>query len=291
MSNDAGRLAGKVAIVGGAGSRGAETGRVGTGRAMSVLFAQEGASVGLMDFDADRARHTLDAIQSEGGDGFVLQGDVTSEADLERVVSETMKRHGRLNVLVNNVVGWEGSSTPVTELTEESWDRQMALGLKSVVLTCKHAIPAMIESGGGSIISIASVAGMLAHGTPGYGAAKAGMIMLSRDITFQYGRDGIRANVISPGHIHTAGEDAPMTPLREFRRDIAPLGIEGTAWDIAWAAVFLASDESRFIAGFNLPVDGGVTNMAPLMARSDIIGGAWALKGNERRPAVSRVKV
>jgi NAD(P)-dependent dehydrogenase (short-subunit alcohol dehydrogenase family) len=282
-----GRLAGKIALVAGAGSRRAESGRVGTGRAISVLFAREGAVVGLLDYDRDRALETLTALEGEGGEGFVLQGDVTSERDCRRVVAELLERFGSLDVLVNNVVSWEGSSTPITEITEESWDRQLSLGLKGVVLLCKHAIPAMIDTGGGSIISVASVAGMVAHGTPGYGAAKAGMIMLTRDLAFQYGKDGIRANVLSPGHIFTDGADAPMTPLRAWRTQVAPLGVEGTAWDVAWAAVFLGSDESRYISGYTMPIDGGVTQLGPMMARSDIIGGDWGLDEIRRRPAIA----
>jgi NAD(P)-dependent dehydrogenase (short-subunit alcohol dehydrogenase family) len=277
-------LAGKVALVDGAGSRGASEGRVGTGRAISVLLAREGATVGLMDIDPARARETQTAIEAEGGESLILEGDAVDEGDCARIVGELVDRYGSLDILINNVVAWRGATTAITDLDAELWDHQMSLGLKSVVLMCKHAIPAMAASGGGSIISIASVAGMLAHGTPAYGAAKAGMIMLTRDIAFQYGRDGIRANVISPGHIYVDDPDGPASPLRDWRRDVAPLGIEGTAWDVAWAAVFLASDESRFISGLNVPVDGGVTQMAPFMARSDLIGGDSYVEGMDRRP-------
>jgi NAD(P)-dependent dehydrogenase (short-subunit alcohol dehydrogenase family) len=279
------RLKDKVALVVGAGSRGSEQGRVGTGRAISILLAREGATVALMDFEAARGQETLDAIEAEGGQGFVLQGDATSEADCARVVAEAFGREQRLDVLVNNIVAWQGVQTPITDIDPESWDLQMELGLKTMVLMCKHAIPKMIGSGGGSIISVGSVAGIRAHGTPAYGAAKAGMEMLSRDIAFQYGRDLIRANVISPGHIHTAPFDDEMTPFRQWRSDITPLGIEGTAWDIAWTAVFLASDESRFISGINIPVDGAVMAMAPLMGKSDIITGEeHAMEGLNLRP-------
>ncbi len=291
MARQSGRLAGKVALVTGAGSRAARENLVGTGRAIAILFARQGARVCLMDLDEGRARKTLREIERDGGDAFVTTGDVSLEDDVKRVVAETVERYGELTTLVNNVVSWGGGRS-VTEIDIAAWDEHFAVSLRSVVLTGKYGIPAMIDSGGGSIISIASVAGMLAHGTPAYGAAKAAMMMLTRDIAFQYGRDGIRANVLSPGHIYTpliasVGQDA-VGPLRDWRRRVAPLGVEGTAWDVAWAAVYLASDESRFVSGLNIPIDGGVTSMAALMTRSDIISDAEAISGLNRRPQISR---
>jgi NAD(P)-dependent dehydrogenase (short-subunit alcohol dehydrogenase family) len=154
---------------------------------------------------------------------------------------------------------------------EEAWDKVMAINLKSVLLMTKAALPLIIQRGGGSVINISSVAGIHSYGGIGtaYSSSKAGMIMLTRDIAVGYGRNGIRANAIAPGHIWTpmiAGTTSPEA--REQRRKAAPLGTEGNAWDVAWTAVFLASDEARFISGVCIPVDGGLTQTAPLKAHS-----------------------
>jgi NAD(P)-dependent dehydrogenase (short-subunit alcohol dehydrogenase family) len=262
----AGRLAGKVAIVTGAGAEGEA---IGIGRAIAVVLAGEGARVCCVDLDPARAEATAARIRSQGGDAFAAAADVSRDADCERVVAEAAGRHGRLDVLVNNV-----GISPASKLEpfdEAVWTRVLDVNLKSVVLMCRHAVPRMAGGGGGSIVNISSIAGMRASGALAYGAAKAGMAQVSRDIALAYGRAGIRVNTIAPGHLLTAHIAPRLTAeLRARRRKVAPLGIEGDAWDVAAAASFLASDEARFISGVELPVDGGLTAIAPL-AGADLI--------------------
>ena len=175
-----------------------------------------------------------------------------------------MQHYGRLDILFNNV-GTYGSGK-VTEMEEDVWDRQMAIGLKGMAFMCKYAIPRMADSGGGSIINISSIDGIRAGFRPNvpYGAAKGGIIALTRHAAVHHGRESIRVNCIAPGHIHTTFVSSISEDERERRRRIAPLGVEGTAWDIAWAAVYLASDESRWVSGVVLPVDAGLLAGSPL---------------------------
>jgi NAD(P)-dependent dehydrogenase (short-subunit alcohol dehydrogenase family) len=252
------RLNGKVAIVTGAGSRGPG---VGTGKAMAILFAREGARVALVDLFPERAEETLSTIQDEGGDAFVLAADVTVEEDCERVVRDAVERYSRLDILVNNVATNEGFG-PLHEVDGAMWDHVLVVNLKSVVLMCKHALPVFASGGGGSIVNISSVAALIsAGGTEAYSASKAGMLRLSADLAVAYGRQGVRVNAILPGGIDTpmvAGQQPGHT--ERFRR-LVPLGITGNAWDVAWAAVYLASDEARFVTGTFIPVDGGFTQL------------------------------
>lgn len=257
------RLADKVAIVTGAGSQGQG---VGTGRAIAFLFAAEGAKVCLVDREAERAEETLAMIRAAGGEAFVSAGDVTSSDDCARIVTETVARYGSLQLLVNNV-GIATAAQPFERFEEALWDRVLAVNLKSVYLMCRCAAPHLIASGSSAVVNIASVAGLQGYGSAAYGPSKAGMVQMTRDLAVQYGRQGLRANTVAPGHIFTPmlvgvlGDEA-----REQRRQVAPLGIEGDAWDIAAATLFLASDEARFITGACLPVDGGVTEIGPLAA-------------------------
>lgn len=255
------RLVGTVAIVTGAGSSGPG---IGTGKATAILFAREGARVCLVDLFLERAEETQARIQDDGGEAFAVRADVTDSAGCSEVVRSVRERFGQTpNVLVNNV-GVRGERKPLHLLDDTSWDAAIAANLKSVMLMSKSVLPGMIDGGGGAIVNIASVAGIVAYGTPAYGAAKAGMIMLTRDLAAMYGRYGVRVNAISPGNVHTPMVAQTMTSqVRERRRKSSPLGIEGDGWDIGWAAVFLASEEARFVTGQNLPVDGGVTQMGP----------------------------
>jgi NAD(P)-dependent dehydrogenase (short-subunit alcohol dehydrogenase family) len=260
------RLSGRVAIVTGAGSQGPG---VGTGKAISVAFAREGAKVCLVDLHPERARQTSQAIADAGGDAFVHAGDVTDSGACARIVEATMKRCGRLDVLVNNV-GVSGGDGEIWEMDEQQWARRLDANFKSCVLMTKHAMRALIDSGRGSIVNISSTAALLASGgTFSYGPGKAAMIEFTREIAVRYGRKGVRANVICPGHIvtpHVAGffDEA----AQETRRKVAPLGIAGDAWDVATAAVFFASEESRFITAACLAVDGGVTQTMQLTAHA-----------------------
>jgi NAD(P)-dependent dehydrogenase (short-subunit alcohol dehydrogenase family) len=249
-----GRLASKVAIVAGAGSRGPG---LGNGKAAAILFAREGASVLCVDAQVERAEETVGLIKGEGGRASAFAADVTKSADCRAMVAAARERYGGLHVLHNNV-GIE-SRTDVLETTEADWDRVMTVDLKSMLLTTQAAIPVMAEAKGGSIICVSSVAAMRGHGRTAYAAAKAGVIGFMRSVAAQVGRQGIRVNAIAPGMVWTPMVENLGPEARERRRQASPLGTEGTGWDVGWAAVFLASDESRWITGQTLVVDGGVT--------------------------------
>ena len=256
------RLKGKVAIVTGAGSSGPG---VGTGKAAATLFAREGAKVLLVDQVGQRAEETLVSIREEGGEASVFEADVTREQDCEAMVDAAAQRYGSVHVLFNNV-GILGRGN-VVEVKEEDWDRVLAVNLKSMMLTSKFVIPKMVEGGGGSIINVSSIAGLRAgSGGPSmsYSASKGGVIALTTSMAVHHGRDNIRVNCIAPGHIYTPMVSAMSEETRDLRRRAGPLGTEGTAWDIAWAAVFLASDEARWISGVVLPVDAGLLATTPL---------------------------
>jgi NAD(P)-dependent dehydrogenase (short-subunit alcohol dehydrogenase family) len=258
-----GRLKGKTAMVTGAGAKGDG---FGTGRAIAVLFAGEGARVCLVDRDEEAAAGTLRMIEKIGGEAIVSPGDVTLVADCARFVADTLSSFGKLDILVNNV-GVASRSGPVDTLDMDDWQRVLDINLKSAVLMARAGVPALRQTGGGAIINIVSIAGMLAYGGLAYGASKAGMIQLTRDLALSHGRDGIRVNAIAPGHIYTPMLDGLIpAEMREVRRKAGPLALEGDAWDVANAALFLASDEARFITGISLPVDGGVTTVGSLEA-------------------------
>src|SRR5436190_634356 len=254
-----GRLAGKVAIVAGAGASGAV---IGNGQATAILFAREGAKVLCADAIEERARATVELITKEGATASALRVDVSQAADCKAMVQAAIERYGRLDILDNNV----GISVraDVLEVTEEQWDRVMAVNVKSIMLASKYAIPEMKKNGGGSIINISSVAGLRANQSTPYTTSKAAIVGLTRSMAGDHGRDGIRVNCILPGLIY-----GPMTAprmddeIRRKRREAGALGTEGTGLDVAWAAVFLASDEARWITGVALPVDAGFLVMSP----------------------------
>ena len=265
---DNGRLAGKIAIVVGAGSRGD---LAGTGYATAMLFAKEGAKVLLVDNNRERAEMTLNDIVAAGGIASVHQADVTSEAACEAMVESCRELYGGLHILFNNVATY--GMGMVTEVDAAGLDRAFALNLKSMMLSCKYAIPLMKSSGGGSIINVASIDGLRAgfsRNVP-YAVTKAGAVQLSRVMAVHHGRDNIRVNSLAPGHIHGAFVRHLDEQTQSLRRKAGPLGTEGNAWDVAWAAVFLASDEARWISGVVLPIDAGLLAATPLAVLDNIL--------------------
>ena len=263
-----GRLQNKIAIVCGAGTRGS---LAGTGNATAILFARQGAKVLLVDRDLERAEATRSTIIEAGGAASVFQADVSREADCRAMVAACRERYGELDILFNNVATY--GLGMVTEVEEDELDRTFAINLKSVMLSCKQAIPLMIESGGGSIINIASIDGLRAgfsRNVP-YAVTKGGVAQLTRVTAVHHGRDNIRVNCLAPGHIHGAFVRHLDAETRERRRKAGPLGTEGNAWDVAWAAVFLASDEARWISGVVLPIDAGLLAATPLAVIDNLL--------------------
>lgn len=255
------RLTGKVAIVTGAGSQGQG---VGIGKAIATVFAGEGARTCLVDRDAERVAATRGLIAAEGGEVFVTVADVTRASDCERVVAETVDRYGDVDVLVNNV-GTAAGPRRLEDFDEAAWDQVIAVNVKSALLMTKSVLPHLRR--GGAIVNVSSIAGTRAYGTLAYGPSKAAMNSLTAELALICGPRGIRVNTVAPGHVMTPlamgllGESA-----RELRRRAGPLAIEGDAWDVALAALFLASDDARFITAVLLPVDGGVTEIGSLAA-------------------------
>jgi NAD(P)-dependent dehydrogenase (short-subunit alcohol dehydrogenase family) len=255
------RLDGKVAVVTGGGSSGPG---LGNGKATCIRFAQEGARVLVVDRHGEAATETVEAIRSEGGDASSFVADVTRAGDCEKLVRAALDRYGGLHILVNNV-GIGGRSGSVVDADEPDWDRVMAVNVKGMMLSAKHAIPPMATGGGGAIVNISSVAALRANERAAYAASKGAVISLTMVMAGQHARQGIRVNCVAPGQVWTpmvqaeARDDDSRATLRERRRRSSLLKTEGTAWDIANAVLFLASDEARWITGQTLVVDGGMS--------------------------------
>jgi len=248
------RLRGKVAIVTGAGSRGPG---LGNGKAAAILFAREGAMVLCVDQELARAEETVALIRAEGGEAAAAAANVTRADDCQAMVEAAVARWGGLDVLHNNV-GIE-SRKDLLETTEAEWDRVLDVDLKSVFLATRAAVPAMIARGGGSVICVSSIAGRVGHGRTAYAAAKAGIDGFVRTVAVQLGPKGVRVNAIAPGTVWTPMVAALGEEARERRRRASPLGTEGTGWDVGWGAVYLASDESRWVTGHVLVIDAGLS--------------------------------
>lgn len=250
----AGRLKDKVAIVTGAGSRGPG---IGNGKATAILFAREGAKVLCVDADVARAEETVKIIAEEGGTALAFAADVTRAPECQRMVSHAVALWGGLDILHNNV-GVE-SRLDLMETTEQEWDRVMTVDLKSMLLATQAAVPAMEKRGRGAILCVSSIAAMVGHGRTAYAAAKAGVIGFVTSVAVQLGPRGIRVNGIAPGQVWTPMVESLGPEARERRRRASPLGTEGTGWDVGWGAVYLASDEARWVTGHILVIDAGLT--------------------------------
>jgi NAD(P)-dependent dehydrogenase (short-subunit alcohol dehydrogenase family) len=258
-----GRLDGKVAVVMGAGQTPGDT--IGNGRATAVLFAREGARVVAVDRRLEAAEATVKQIREEGFDAEAVAADATHEAEVAALLAACAKRHGRIDVLHNNV-GIGGGDAGPAHVSEEAWDRILGVNLKSVVFPCKHVLPVMRAQGSGAITNVSSIAAVCATPAVAYKTSKAGINAYTQSLALGNAKFGIRANVIMPGLMETPmaieglseALGIPKAKLIEQRHAAVPLGGRmGTAWDVAWAAVFLASDEARFVTGAVLPVDGG----------------------------------
>lgn len=250
-----GRLDGKVAIVTGAGS---QNEGIGNGRAAAVLFAREGARVLLVDRRLQAAKQTLEMIEAEGGAAGAMEADVTSGVECQAMVAEAVRRWGRLDILDNNV--GIGVGQTVVDVSEADWELQMRVNVTSMMLASKHAIPAMKANGGGAIVNVSSIASLRPRGLTPYATSKGAVEALTRGMAADHGREGVRVNAIAPGPVFTPMVSARGMPdvVREARRKSSALGIEGSGWDIGYAALFLVSDEARYITGVVLAVDGGV---------------------------------
>jgi NAD(P)-dependent dehydrogenase (short-subunit alcohol dehydrogenase family) len=261
------RLKDKIAIVVGAGQSPGEG--IGNGRATALTFAREGAKVLCVDHNLASAEETAGMITAKGGVAAACKADVTKNADIKAMVEDAMKRWGRIDILHNNVgVSLAGGDAELLTITEEAFDRCVAINLKSCILAAKHVIPIMRQQQSGAIINISSMAVITTYPYVAYKATKSAMVAFTEQLAYQNAKYGIRANVILPGLM-----DTPMavdTRAREWKKTRAEVAAErdsqvplrkkmGTGWDVANAALFLASDEANFVTGVTLPVDGGAS--------------------------------
>lgn len=259
----AGRLDGKVALVIGAGSVGPGWGN---GKATAVAYGREGATVVCVDRSAEAAAETAGLVQAEGARALALEADACQEDDVRRVVAATLEHYGAIDILHNNV-GLALLGGPV-DISVQDWERSLDLNIGYMFLTVRHVLPVMERQRAGAIVNVSSIASIRWLGTAyiGYAAAKAAVNQFTQAIALQYASKGIRANAILPGMMDTPiarvalKADAPTEEELVARRHAAsPTGAMGSAWDIAWASVYLASDEARYVNGVLLPVDGGMT--------------------------------
>ena len=248
-----GRLDGKVALISG-GARG-------QGAAEAMLFAKEGAKVVIGDLLNDEGKQVEAQIAELGGDATYVQLDVTSADDWDAAVQTALERYGRLDILVNNA-GILGKRTGIEDTSSEQWDAILDVNAKGVFLGTKAAIPALQEAGGGSIVNISSIAGIIGsrNGIPAYQASKGAVRLLTKSTALQHAADNIRCNSVHPGMIVTAmtEETLAIPEMREFYDQNIPLGRLGTVDDIANGVLFLASDDSSFVTGSELVIDGGL---------------------------------
>ena len=264
------RLDGKVAVVTGIGSVGPGWGN---GKAIATLFARQGATVFGVDIDLAAAEETRAIIEGEGHTCVVRRCDMTDSADVAAAVADCVERFGRIDVLVNNV-GGSAPGGPAT-MTEEAWDTQVEFNLKTAFLGCHHVLPVMLRQGGGAVVNLSSVAGIRQHigrTHAAYSATKAAIVELSRSIAIQHAAEGIRCNAVLPGLMHTPLVEQRLAPqiaggdveaLIAARHAKVPVGHMGDAWDVAHAALYLVSDEGRYVTATQIVVDGGYSSVTP----------------------------
>jgi NAD(P)-dependent dehydrogenase (short-subunit alcohol dehydrogenase family) len=251
------RLKGKIAVITGVGT--------GQGRSASILFAREGAKIAGCDWNAEAGEETTRMVKAQGGEMVFVKADVSSFRDCENVIRTALSTYGRIDILYNNAgVGFSSSLAmgDILSTPEEDWDRVLAINLKSMFLMCKFAIPEMIRAGGGAIVNTASIAALIgSEAAHAYTASKGGMIALSRALAVEFGPKNIRVNCICPGAIDTPMIAPVVEPLRASGQQFmaAPIRRLGTPEDIAYCALYLASDESSFVTGATFVVDGGFT--------------------------------
>lgn len=255
------RLKHKIAIIVGAGQQPGDT--IGNGRAVAIRFAQEGATCLLVDVNGNWAKDTLDMAESEGGKGSVLAADITDEAQCKAIAETCVERYGRIDILHNNV-GRSKGDAPTTDIGEAMWDELMDMNVKGMVFTCKHVLPVMREQKSGSIITVSSVISLAIGQGVAYKTGKGAVNTFTQHMAIENAPWGIRANAILPGLMDTPmaivrrAQERGVDPdvVRRERDAQVPLGKMGTAWDVAHAAVYLASDEASYVSGVLLPVDG-----------------------------------
>jgi NAD(P)-dependent dehydrogenase (short-subunit alcohol dehydrogenase family) len=260
-------LADRVAIVVGGGQVPGET--MGNGRAVAIQFARAGARVLVVDRSADSAQETVDAITSEGGLAWMCQADVTDEASLREMVAACVAKEGRVDILHNNVgIAGAGGDAPIEDIDEAAFDLLYRVNLRGMAMTCKHVLPVMRRQESGVVLNVSSSAALGLYPNVAYKATKMGVLGLTQHIATTYAAVGIRANSIVPGLLDTPMAIEARVSLSGKSRDAiraerdakVPLrGKMGSAWDVAHAAVFLASDLAGFITGVHLPVDGGAS--------------------------------
>ena len=246
------RISDKVAIITGAAS--------GIGRATAILFAKEGGKVVVADKNEVGGNETVDLIRSDGGQAIFNYVNVTSATDIQGMVKTTINTYGKLNILVNNA--GIAIRLPVVDLSEEDWDRNIDVNLKSIYLSSKYAIPRMIENGGGSIVNIASIYGIVGGRIrAAYAASKGGVVNLTRSMALDYALHKIRVNCVCPGFVNTPLLKNILKNKEEYQAlaDLHPMGRLGDMLEIALGVLYLASDESSFVTGIALPIDGGYT--------------------------------
>jgi len=253
----ANKFSGRTAIVTGGGTSGDG---IGNGRAISVLLARGGANVVVVDRKPEAAQGTLKLITDEGREASMFAGDVTSEDDCQAMAAHAMEAFGRIDILINNVgVGSRGS---VVATEPKTWDRVMKINVGSMFMASRHVIPHMTN--GGAIVNVGSISSIRPRGLTAYSASKGAVNALTQAMAVDHGSEGIRVNAVLPGPVYTPMAADGMAPeRREARKNASALKIEGTAWDVANAVAFLASDAARYITGQILIVDGGVSLLSP----------------------------